>query len=291
MDDTQNDAPGGLESLLAGIEQSDATEEASTAETGANEETQDHDTGADADAGSEQDEADADAEDEDKGEDEPKRKKPSGSERSRRRIERLEAELQELRERRAPAAGDAEAIKSAIEAEIGPEPKEKDFPDYFEFTEARAAWKAARIMVERDVKREAAREQTSQRAKVESLIDDHEDRLADLEKHIPGSKEKIGKANAPVARHVAQLILESEKSALLQLHLAERPEKLAELNRMDAVKGAREIGRLEARLSLPKPRTETKAPTPVRAPKGTATPSSPDTDLDAWLSKTYGKKR
>jgi hypothetical protein len=132
------------------------------------------------------------------------------------------------------------------------------------------------VLVEREVKKEAARAETVQREKVSALVDDHEDRLDDLEKRLPGSKAKIdGATNAKVAPHIARLILESDKSALLQLHLAERPDKLAELNRMSPVQAAREAGRLEARLSLPKPRTETKAPPPVRSPKGGASPSSP----------------
>jgi hypothetical protein len=290
MDDVQNDAPDGLEGLLAGIEQSDATEEASTAETDANAETTDQETeGSEADA--EKDGETEENEDEKGDDDEPKRKKPSGSERQRRRIERLEAELSEFRERRPAAAGDADAIKSAVEAEIGPEPKEADFPDFFEFSDARAAWKAAKVLVEREVKKDNARAETVQREKVSALVDDHEDRLDDLEKRLPGSKAKIdGATNAKVAPHIARLILESDKSALLQLHLAEHPDKLDAMNRMSPVQAAREAGRLEARLSLPKPRTETKAPPPVRSPKGGASPTSHETDLEAWLGKTYGKR-
>jgi hypothetical protein len=179
---------------------------------------------------------------------------------------------------------------AAVEAEIGAPPKEADYSDFLAYERALTAYETEKRIVTRELKKEAGKAEHVDRTRHAEMVEDHADRLDDLEKRLPGSKAKIGAATAPVAPHVAGLLLESDKSAHLQLHLVERPEKLAELNRLPPVQAAREIGRLEARLSLPKPRTETKAPPPVRSPKGGAAPSSPDAELTAWLTKQYGKR-
>lgn len=270
MDDSQDEGAGGLDELLAGLEQSSADEgekDAGSADVETKDEPQDDKAPADdadksGDAG------------EDEGDEDGKRRKPSGAERARRRIERLEAELAAERARRPePAGGDEDAIKAAVEREIGPPPKESDFSDFLEFESARTAYNVEKRLLEREVRKDAAKSADVKREQFRAIVEDHNDRLDDLEKAVPGSRAKIAAAGeAKVAPHVVPLLLDSEKSALLQLHLAEKPDVLAALNRMPPVQAAREIGRLEARLSLPKPRTETKAPAPVRSVRGAASP-------------------
>jgi hypothetical protein len=51
---------------------------------------------------------------------------------------------------------------------------------------------------------------------------------------------------------------------------------------------ARAMGRLEATLKLPEAKKQTSAPAPLSRPKGGASPSSPEADLQAWLKKKYG---
>jgi hypothetical protein len=90
---------------------------------------------------------------------------------------------------------------------------------------------------------------------------------------------------APVVEH---LILDSDKSAHLVYHLAKNPERLAKLNAMNEREAAREVGRLESRLSLPNSRTQTRAPTPKTPPRGGSAPASQHRDLDSYLRRTYG---
>src|SRR5687768_4240304 len=115
VDDNQNDGLADDE-LLAGGEQSEAdTEENNSSEDEADTETEDKEDA---------DEADTEASDDDPDEDDqPKRKRRTGSERLRRRIEALEAENQSLRSR--PAVDGAD-LEKAVQAEIGDPPKESD---------------------------------------------------------------------------------------------------------------------------------------------------------------------
>jgi molecular chaperone GrpE (heat shock protein) len=78
-------------------------------------------------------------------------------------------------------------------------------------------------------------------------------RESEAKKVIPDYDQVISnyKGQAP-KDHVAAIILESDKSALLKYHFASNPRKLAEINSMSPLSAAREIGRLEASLSSPK---------------------------------------
>lgn len=290
MENEEGNTPAGnedtLESLLASLDTGNHAADADEGNTGETPELED-----DAANGDDAEASDGDGEADTKDEDAAAPKKLSGAQRAARKIERLEAELAELRERRpAAAAGDAKSLDAAIAAEIGGPPDEKDFPDFLAFERALTAYETEKRIVARELKKEAAKSETLQRARLTEVVEAHNERLDELEARLPGVKAKLAASDAQVARHVGELIIESDKSALLQVHLATKPDELAKLNRMSPVAAAREIGRLEARLALPKPRTETRAPAPVRAPRGGATPTSHESEMNAWLSKTYGPR-
>jgi hypothetical protein len=291
MEDENGNAPAGednLETLLASLESEPHAADADEGNTGDKPEPDAEPANGEDDAASDGDGENNEEKDEDEG---SKPKKLSGAARAARRIERLEAELAELRERRpAAAAGDATDLNAAIESEIGGPPDEKDFPDFLAYERALTAYETEKRIVARELKKEAAKAANVQRERLVEVIETHNERLDELEALLPGVKAKIAASDAKVARHVGELVIESEKSALLQAHLSAKPDVLASLNRMSPVAAAREIGRLEARLSLPKPRTETRAPAPVRAPKGAASPSTHDSEISAWMAKTYGPR-
>lgn len=229
-----------------------------------------------------------------------KPKKPTGSERLKRRLERLEEENASLRARQsapaAPAASDEKAIEKAVLDEIGPAPKEGDFENFLDFDRELTVWKSlkaqATLQARREAKANADRETTASERRAREMYDAHEDALDELAKIIPDARERIAKADgkANASEHVARAVLESEKSALLRLHLCTNPEKLSELNRMSERDALKAIGRLEARLHLPKPRTETKAPAPVRPVTGGGAPPSDPSRMSmaeyiAWRGK------
>lgn len=289
-EDTSTDTLPDAHALAADTEQTSEAEfrdldavEAETAEP-ADETTQDK---AEPDPEGEQPEG----EDEPEPEEKPK-KKLSGSERLKRRIAFLEAELAERRP--APVA-DGDALARAVEAEIGAPPQEQDFEgDYLAFERALTVYETEKRIVARDVKRQLATQQARAQEAAHETIADHMDRLEELEKAAPGSKEKLAKAAksglAP-SDAVANLVLESDKSAHLAVHLAENPTLLDRLNRMSPMQANREIGRLEARLSSPPPRKATQAPKPVAPVKGAARPSfDPNKASVGDLAKYLGIK-
>lgn len=233
-------------------------------------------------------EADSSEDDESEDDDQPKRKKKSGLDRLKRRLEALEAENQTLRSRQ-PVA-DSGNLEAAVRAEIGDPPQEKDYPDYLSYERAMIAFEADKRLVTREIKKQFASQASQQQARQAEVFEAYTDRLEEAEKAVPGLKAAIAKADVQISGTLTQLIVESDKGPLLAHHLAKNPQKAAELNRMSPVAAAREIGRLEARLSFPRTQTATKAPPPVTPLKGAASPSDPQRELQAWLAKTYGRR-
>jgi hypothetical protein len=122
-------------------------------------------------------------------------------------------------------------------------------------------------------------------------IDEAKARIPDFDRVIRAG------GRVPIAPGVADEILNSEKSALLQYHLAGNPAKLDELNGLSGKNLAREIGRLEGRLYLPPARTATEASPPLSDAQTSAAPMfDPHTtdDMDAfadWLREDQARRR
>ena len=237
----------------------------------------------DDDAGDDASEGDEDGEGE---KDEAPKRKKSGISRLKEQLAAARAEAAALRSR----ASDSEPTAAEVEKLVGKPPKEDDFKgDFLAYERAQTVYEMRKANAEDRLRDQAAQVKTAQqRAKAES-VEAHNERIEEFREKVPDFDKTLrSAANLKASPVVEDLILDSEKSAHLVYHLAKRPEVLANLNRMSEREAAREIGRIEARLSLPSPKTQTKAPAPKAPLKGGAAPSSPDKELDAWLAKKYG---
>ena len=224
------------------------------------------------------------------GEEKPRR--PSGIQRMQAKIARLEAELASTRSA-APAASEDRA--AAIEKEIGPAPKEEDFKDWAAFEDAKAEYrinKAIAVQRHADREAEASRRQASdQAAHREAAVEAFNDRLDEAREKISDFDKVLGEAKGrEVKPHVTELVIESEKGGLLAYYLAKNPDVLTKLNGMSERDATKEVGRLEARLTLAKSKTATSAPAPARQVSGAAAPSADPSkmsmeDYAAWRRK------
>lgn len=225
-------------------------------------------------------------------EDKPKKRR-SGVERLKRERDALRTENEMLRSR-SPAVDDSAAIEAVVRREIGEPPKEADFAnDWFAYERALTAYETEKRMVTREVKGRSQQVASQSAQRMRELVEDFNERSAEAAAKIPDFAEVVSKATEathPVSQVVGQLILESDKGALLQYHFAKNPADLRRINELSPLSAAREVGKIEARLSLAKPTTSTKAPPPVTAPKGGASPSSQEARMEAYLQKQYGKR-
>lgn len=218
---------------------------------------------------------------------EGKPKKRSGIQRMQDKIARLEAALAD----RSPPTGDSGDRASALEKEIGKPPKEADFDDYVAFEDAKADYRIKKALAETRIADREAQTAKGREAARQEAVEAFEERQDEARKAIKDYDAVIAKAkDREVASHVGELVVESEKGALLAYYLADRPEELAKLNRMSPIQAAKAIGGLEQRLTLAKPNRKPSAPAPAKPVAGGAAPSSPDSEIDAYLAKTYGSR-
>jgi hypothetical protein len=239
---------------------------------------------------------DAGDEDGDEDEDEQPRKK-SRAQRYRERAERLELENAQLRGRISGSLTETE-VSAKVAAKIGEPPKEADYPnDYLAWERAATAYELDKRQVTREVKAEAGRAAEVVEARNAERVDRHKERSLDFRNRDGGKfaadfDDVMSKAkDVKVSPVVEDLVLDSRKSAHLVYFFAKNPDRVAAINRMSERDAAREIGRIEARLTLPKPKTQTSAPKPSGRPGAGAAPKSQDAELDAYINKKYGPRK
>ena len=134
-----------------------------------------------------------------------------------------------------------------------------------------AAREAVRSQVEREhAHRAALHEAASHRERVVAhyeRVDELKDRVGDFDHAM-----KVA-ASINLRPDVAREILGSEKSALIQYHLAKNPDKARELNGLSSRELVRAIGRLEGAVRLPAARRATWATPPVHPLTGATSAS------------------
>ncbi len=208
------------------------------------------------------------------GQDDDKPKKPSRYQRLKRERDALAAENEQLRSRpMAAAADDPAQLDALVKAEIGEAPQEKDFADWFEYQNAKAAYETEKRIVARDLRKQASQAKEQDQRRSSEILSDYQERQREAKAAIPDFDKVVKAAQLPVSPVVGQLLLESEKSAVIEYHLAKNPETLHRLNGLSPLSAAKEMARLEDRLSLPNPKTATSAAPPLRSPKGGAAPT------------------
>lgn len=201
--------------------------------------------------------------DDDAGKDAGEQRSKSGSARWREKARSLEAELARTRQQ----------LEEVRASKPKPPALEEFGYDTDKFNAASAEFSAelvARTIREQMAESEAGR---LQRERAEVLMAHHADRVSEAREKLSDFDKVVAKASTIQASlALNEAIYESDKSALLLYHLAARPEEVAELSRMPIAQMARRIGQIEARLSYPSQRTETKAPPPVSGLRGGAIP-------------------
>lgn len=207
------------------------------------------------------------------GQDDDKPKKPSRYQRLKRERDALAAEVEQMRSRpMAAAADDPAQLDALVKAEIGDPPQEKDFADWFEYQNAQTAYLLDKRSVERDLRKQASQAKELGQRRSSEMLSDYQERQREAKAAIPDFDKVVKDAKLPVSAVVGQLLLESEKSAVIEYHLAKNPDVLTRLNGLSPLSAAKEVARLEDRLSLPNPKTATSAAPPLRTPKGGAAP-------------------
>jgi hypothetical protein len=206
-----------------------------------------------------------DQEQDEEGERKPRAKGKGGFQR---RIDRLTRELHErdqrLDEMQRRLAGEKPAAQPQSTTPAD-KPKLETFQTYEEYVEAVTDWK-----LESRIRREqAAVAEWQQREQQRAATETWNERVAAAKKTLPDFDDVMEEgSDLPITPALQQTILESELGPQLAYHLAQNPQEVARLSKLSPIATAREIGRLEAKLSAdsaPKPTAKTsKAPEPIK---------------------------
>lgn len=157
-------------------------------------------------------------------------------------------------------------------AEVAAKPTADQFDDYADYVEALTDWKVEQKT--RDVATKAVAG-----AEIAHRQSAWVDRQIAARASLPDYDTVVGTSDIPVAEHVRDALLDSERGPELAYHLASNPEFATQLNSMSPTRAALELGRLESSLDVtPAPKPISKAPAPI-------TPITTGTNVKIDLSK------
>ena len=255
------------ETTLAGsAEQDDSAQpdptEGSTAETEQTEATE----APDADAKSTDDKPDPSKEEDSKPdtseEDKPKRKPASE------RIGELTAKFRTAERAKQAAEERAKRLEERLKTYETPPPKESDFDSYDEYTAALSAHQYRQAnKQERQSDVEDARHEVEQaeREANEALAEAYNERVTAFAETVPDFHQKVADPTLPISPAMARHIQSSEQGPQIAYYLANNRADAARLAKLsNETDVAREIGRIEGRLTLPAPKRVSSAPDPVK---------------------------
>lgn len=202
----------------------------------------------------------------------PEDEKPSQAKERREREKAFKARLAAERDAALAQVAEQEARRQKI-IEAGKRekpPVESEFADPLEFMLAKTLWANEMKRVERDAGEageaaNAARERAEEIKRHEQAITAQAwtAQVADAKTRYSDFAEVAMAQDVPISDTMAEIIQTSEVGADVAYFLGRHKALAADISKLTPVEAARAIGRIEAGLSAPRPRTETSAPPPI----------------------------
>lgn len=223
----------------------------------------------------EEKEEETDEKDDENEEEKPKRKRPGKNARIRMRLE-----------------AENKALKAALERAPEPPPLEEPKQDNFDTLEDFLVAKA-KYEVRMDLRKEQEEQVTRQRQQQTRTQAD--ELKARIDEQIETGREKyedfddvVLDPDVLITETMAYVIAGSDLAPDVAYHIAKNPKEARRIAALDPLGVAREIGKIEQKLSVPAPKKATNAPPPVtRVTKG----GSPNRDPERMSYEEYRAMR
>lgn len=296
-----SDSKEAVAAVNAGSTQEEGKENKSASSTKPDEKTEESDTSENLEESEEQDseEDQDDSEDEADSQDEnEKPKKKSGFkkriERFQRRLSEKDQEIEYLRK---------EVMKKSSQQEEKPEatpktqtdgkPKLEDFEHHEDYIEALTDWKLEQKQKEQEVKSRESHLKNEYQKTIQSF----QSKVAEFGKTHSDFQEVIEEVDdIPLSPGFREAVISSDLGPAVMYELAKNREELERINALSPLAAAKEIGKIEARLSKssePQKQTKTtKAPPPVKPVGSSSSGSTKKSIYDTSLSqKEYEQLR
>lgn len=200
------------------------------------------------------------------------------------RRERRKQEMERLRTSEAEAVKVAQEAKQALErareaAKNLPKPKQADYETYDDYAAALSAYSYASMLDSRELQRLEASAQahfeqinTIKQQKQQEDAQHWAAQVADAKAKY-ADFEQVALYDAPITQPMAEVIVGSDVAAEISYFLGKNPSIANSIAGLNPVEMGRAIGRLEAQVTAPKPKTATDAPQPITPVRGKATAS------------------
>jgi hypothetical protein len=198
----------------------------------------------------------------------------------RRKFERKQIEM-ETRERIAQE-------RAAKPPADDPEPQESQFETYGEYLKALAKHEARQTLRAERLEAEQAKSRASQQTEAQRINERQQELIEKGETKFEDFEEVIKSDTNEYSRAAYLAALESDISSEILYHLAKNPEEGKRIASLPAYAQAKEIGKLEDKLSAKKPVKTSNAPEPIK-PLGNGT--SAPVDLAKASMDDYMKHR
>lgn len=216
--------------------------------------------------------------------------------RSQRRREAKEAMQQQLRDAEtAREAAEKRAEQQREAAKALKMPQQGDFETYEQFQAAVSTFQVLGALDEREALKATAEAQahyqqaeTIRQQQAAQDAQNWADQMADARTQYPDFDAVALGQHVQISEPLAQMLAGSDQAADIAYHLGKNPALGGEISGMDPVSMARAVGRLEAQMSAPKPKTTSTAPEPITPVRGKATPTL---DPEKMSMKEYAAAR
>lgn len=183
----------------------------------------------------------------------------------------VQKRIDELTRQRYEAQRQAEYYRQLAEQKQPPKepekpreaPKPEDFDDDYKYFEALADHRADERLREYQKQTQANQTQAQQQQAQAEMAANYRVRAAKFAEEHPDYDVVANNPYLPVSTAMAEAIQVSERGPEVLYHLGQNPEEAGRIAQLSPVAAAREIGALEAKLSLPKAKKTTSAPAPV----------------------------
>jgi len=225
-----------------------------------------------------QDESQPAEDDADAAEAEEKTKSAERRERRKAAQEQLKASEAEANQRAKAAHEQLERVRQA--AQGLKKPTQAEYPDYDEYQAALYSHASLTALdgrelqkLEAEAKESIARVKEVEQRKSQEVAQNWEAQMAEARTRYPDFEQVALNDSVPITAEIAQFIAESDVGIEIAYAMGKDHSIASKMHGLSPVEMARAIGRLEAQISAPKPKTTSTAPEPINPVKGKATAS------------------
>lgn len=150
-------------------------------------------------------------------------------------------------------------LKKQQAPEQSGEPQLEQFEDYDQYIVAKAKYE---LKIEQQAESERQRQDEQNRA-LNDARRSYAEKASEARSKYSDFEQVAHNPSVPMTDVMEQMIVGSEQGPDIAYYLGSHVEEAYQIARLDPFNAARELGKIEARISLPQKRTTTQAPSPV----------------------------